>query len=80
MEGRILNTVEDNPSTNSRAVGHELDVSHAVILRILYDDGMHSYHLHRMQAMIPDDYLPRFFDVHIVSTHSRLQLIKPSQR
>ncbi|GFX69425.1 uncharacterized protein TNCV_1547561 [Trichonephila clavipes] len=45
LEQRILNTVDNNPSTSSRAVGHALGVSHQSILRTLHEDRMYPYHL-----------------------------------
>ncbi|GFY25494.1 uncharacterized protein TNCV_2486141 [Trichonephila clavipes] len=56
LEQRILNTVDNNPSTSSRAVGRALGVSHQSALRTLHEDRMHPYHLQRVQAITPDDY------------------------
>ncbi|GFS98588.1 uncharacterized protein TNCV_2987201 [Trichonephila clavipes] len=44
LEQRILNTVDNNPSTSSRAVGRALGVSHQSALRTLHEDRMHPYH------------------------------------
>ncbi|GFT49320.1 uncharacterized protein TNCV_4583021 [Trichonephila clavipes] len=46
LEQRILNTVDNNPSTSLRAVGRALGVSHQSLLRTLHEDRMHPYHLH----------------------------------
>ena len=48
---KILNAIEDNPLTRSRAVGRALGVSHVTVLRILHEDRMHPYHLQRVQVM-----------------------------
>ncbi|GFU34270.1 uncharacterized protein TNCV_4976271 [Trichonephila clavipes] len=56
LEQRILNTVDNNPSTCSRAVGRALGMSHQSVLRTLHEDRMHPYHLQRVQAITPDDY------------------------
>ncbi|PRD19029.1 UNVERIFIED_CONTAM: hypothetical protein NCL1_58654 [Trichonephila clavipes] len=59
MEQRILNTVDNNPSPSSRAVGRALGVSHQSVLRTLHEDRMHSYHLQRVQEITHDDYPSR---------------------
>ncbi|GFV40876.1 uncharacterized protein TNCV_1637601 [Trichonephila clavipes] len=56
LEQRTLNTVDNNPSTSSRAVGRALGVSLQSVLRTLHEDIMHPYHLQRVQAITPDDY------------------------
>ncbi|GFX20077.1 uncharacterized protein TNCV_1436371 [Trichonephila clavipes] len=56
LEQRILNTVDNNPSTSSRAVGRALGESHQSVLRTLHEDRMHPYHLQRVQTITPDDY------------------------
>ncbi|GFT18452.1 uncharacterized protein TNCV_4059501 [Trichonephila clavipes] len=74
LEQRILNTVDNNPLTSSRAVGRALGGSHQSVLRTLHEDRMHPYHLQRVQAITPDCY-PRRLNF---ATYSRLQKIKPS--
>lgn len=56
VEEAVLRTVEDSPSTSSRAVGRALGISHATVLRTLHEDGRHPYHLQRVQALTPADY------------------------
>ncbi|GFU53978.1 uncharacterized protein TNCV_5057011 [Trichonephila clavipes] len=56
LEQRILNTVDNNPSRSSRAIGRALGVSHQSVFRTLHEDRMHPYHLQRVQAITPDDY------------------------
>lgn len=52
-ETKILNIVDDNSWTNSRAVGRVLNVKHQSELRTLREDGINPYHLQRVQAMVP---------------------------
>ena len=47
-------------------------------LGILPEKGMHSYHLQRVQVMIPNNYLPHLISILLVGTYSRLEPIKPS--
>ncbi|GFV48916.1 uncharacterized protein TNCV_1343251 [Trichonephila clavipes] len=53
LEKKLLNTVDNNPSTSLRAVGRALGVSHQSVLWTLHEDKMHPYHLQRVQEITP---------------------------
>jgi hypothetical protein len=53
LEPQILKTVEENPSTSTRQLAHEFQVSQFVVCRTVQEQGLHPYHVQRVQAQLP---------------------------
>ncbi|GBL77885.1 hypothetical protein AVEN_143221-1 [Araneus ventricosus] len=58
VEG-ILQRVEDRPDISTREISRAVNVPHSIIWRVLRDEGLHPYHVQKVQALIPADYAPR---------------------
>ncbi|GFW36497.1 DUF4817 domain-containing protein [Trichonephila clavipes] len=58
-EDRVLQELERNPSTSTRVVSRETHIPQATIWRIVHDEGLHPYHLQRVQALELGDYNKR---------------------
>jgi hypothetical protein len=56
---QILETVEENPLTSTRKLAREFKVSQFVVCRTLKEQGLHPYHVQRMQALQPNDCIRR---------------------
>jgi Helix-turn-helix domain (DUF4817) len=59
LEENVLNIVEESPGTSTRKIGNELNVSHKTVWRILKDYSLYPYHIQRVQALLPQDFLNR---------------------
>lgn len=57
-EPEILNIVEENPSISVRRLSYRVGVSPFIVWRTLKEQGLHPYHLQRVQALKQED-LPR---------------------
>ncbi|GBN31960.1 hypothetical protein AVEN_39360-1 [Araneus ventricosus] len=55
----ILQGVGDSPDISTRDVSRAVNVPHSIVWRILRDEGLHPYHVQKVQALIPTDYAPR---------------------
>jgi hypothetical protein len=55
LEPQILETVEENPPTSIRQLVREFQVSQFVVCRTLKEQGLHPYHVQRVQALQPND-------------------------
>lgn len=55
VEEAILDMVADQPSTSTRAVARQLQISQST-WRILNDQCLHPYHVQRVQALTQSDY------------------------
>ncbi|GBN77577.1 hypothetical protein AVEN_26135-1 [Araneus ventricosus] len=53
----ILERVGDRPDISTREVSRA--VPHSIVWRVLRDEGLHPYHVQKVQAVIPADYAPR---------------------
>ncbi|XP_044265289.1 uncharacterized protein LOC123011749 [Tribolium madens] len=51
----ILDAVEKDPSLRIRKVAHRVGVSSFTVHRTLHEQGLHPYHLQRVQALQPED-------------------------
>ncbi|GFW83395.1 DUF4817 domain-containing protein [Trichonephila clavipes] len=58
-EDRVLQELERNPSTSTRVVSRETHIPQATVWRITHDEGLHPYHLQRVQALELGDYNKR---------------------
>lgn len=59
LEENVLNMVEEDPSTSTRKISNELNVSSGTVWHILRENLLYPYHIQRVQALLPDDFLPR---------------------
>ncbi|GFX97103.1 DUF4817 domain-containing protein [Trichonephila clavipes] len=58
-EDRVLQELDRNPSTSTRVVSRETHIPQATVWRIAHDEGLHPYHLQRVQALELGDYSKR---------------------
>ncbi|GBL90565.1 hypothetical protein AVEN_179475-1 [Araneus ventricosus] len=52
----ILQGVGDRSDISKREVSHAINVPHSIVWRVLRDEGLHLYHVQKVQALIPADY------------------------
>ncbi|KAJ3665928.1 hypothetical protein Zmor_001392 [Zophobas morio] len=55
VEPEILEIVEENPSISIRRLSYRLGVSPFVVWQILKEQGIHPYHVQRVQSLKPED-------------------------
>ncbi|GBM39248.1 hypothetical protein AVEN_43649-1 [Araneus ventricosus] len=55
----ILQGVGDRPDLITREVSRAVNVPHSIVWRVLREEGLHPYHVQKVQALIPVDYAPR---------------------
>ncbi|GBN77444.1 hypothetical protein AVEN_219965-1 [Araneus ventricosus] len=55
----ILQGVRYRPDISAREVSRAVNVPHLIVWRVLRDEGLHPYHVQKLQALIPADYAPR---------------------
>ncbi|GBM32118.1 hypothetical protein AVEN_11908-1 [Araneus ventricosus] len=55
----ILQRVRDRPDISTREVSRAVNVLPSIVWRVLRDEGLHYYHVQKVQALIPADYAPR---------------------
>ncbi|GBO22705.1 hypothetical protein AVEN_142451-1 [Araneus ventricosus] len=51
--------VGDRPDISTREVSRAVNVPHSIVWRVLRDEGLHPYHVQKVQALIPADYAQR---------------------
>jgi hypothetical protein len=56
MEKCVLNHVVRDAGVNTRQEGEELNVLHMTIWRVLHEQVLYSYHLQRVQSLMPADF------------------------
>lgn len=59
IEEAVLNIIEEEPDTSTRRIAIVLNVSHAVVWRILKEQQLYPFHIQRVQALLPRDFIPR---------------------
>ncbi|GBN25951.1 hypothetical protein AVEN_28490-1 [Araneus ventricosus] len=55
----ILQGVKYRPDISTREVSRAVNVPHSIVWRVLRGEGLHPYHVQKVQALIPADYAPR---------------------
>ncbi|GBM06856.1 hypothetical protein AVEN_173609-1 [Araneus ventricosus] len=55
----ILQGVGVRPDISTREVSRAVNVPHSIVWRVLRDEGLHPYHVQKVQGFIPADYAPR---------------------
>ncbi|GBM06671.1 hypothetical protein AVEN_190886-1 [Araneus ventricosus] len=55
----ILQGVGDRPDIRTQEVSRAENVPHSIVWRVLRDEGLHPYHVQKVQTLIPVDYAPR---------------------
>lgn len=58
-EERVLNAVDENPSSSVRKLSGENNITKSVVHRILLEQLLHPFHIQKVHAMTPDDYPAR---------------------
>ncbi|KFM77037.1 hypothetical protein X975_18776, partial [Stegodyphus mimosarum] len=56
IEESILNIAHESPQTSTRAIARRLQLSHSTVWTVLNENGLHPYHLQRVQAFQETDY------------------------
>lgn len=56
FEEAVLTEFQDQPSTSTRQVAHNLGVDHSVVWRVLHEQLLHPYHLQKVQHLKVEDY------------------------
>lgn len=59
VEEAVLNEIDENPTTSTRRIAHNLNLSHSTVWRILKRQLLYPYHIQRVQALLPRDFPPR---------------------
>lgn len=59
FEEEVLERFEDNPSTSTRIVAHELRVNSRLVWNVVHDNGLHPFHRQKVQALGPNDFPAR---------------------
>jgi transposase len=54
-EERVIDEVQNDPTTSTRRVARQLDLSRNFVWRILKQEQLHPYHIHRVQSLHPGD-------------------------
>ena len=57
-EEAVLHEVEENVTTSTQQVACRLNVDQKNVWSILHNQQLHRYHLQRVQAMCPKDFVP----------------------
>ncbi|GFV74504.1 hypothetical protein TNCV_5129461 [Trichonephila clavipes] len=52
----VLQSFEDNSNSNIRDIGQQLGVCQSAVWRIVHEQGVHPYHMQRVQLLEPKDY------------------------
>ncbi|GBM36174.1 hypothetical protein AVEN_213370-1 [Araneus ventricosus] len=55
----ILQGVGDRPDISTREVSRAVHVPYSIVCRVLRDEGLHPYHVQKVLALKPADYVPR---------------------
>jgi hypothetical protein len=55
IEAEILQAVEEEPNVSCRRLALRMGVSSFTIWRTLHEQGLHPYHLQRVQHLKPED-------------------------
>ena len=58
-EESVLEILQNNSSTSTRAIDSYVRISHSFVWRILHTNDMHPYHIQRVQLLNEDDFAPR---------------------
>ena len=56
MEADVVHRFEDNPSTTTRAVAPQKDVSHKNMGRVLHDKKMHPFQAQKVEQLSVTNY------------------------
>lgn len=59
MEERIIEMVELDPTISTRVIGHELNINHVIVHRVLKDELLHPFHRTKVQELNVQDYRAR---------------------
>lgn len=72
LEEAVLNLIEESPATSTRKIANILNISYSTVFRILKEQQLYPYHIQRVQALLPRDFLPR-----LIFCQWILQMITP---
>lgn len=70
VEEVILQEIENRPEISTRRLAAEVGVSHFLVWRTLKEQGLHPFHVQKVQALLPTDFPRRVqFSEWIVNKH-----------
>lgn len=55
----VLQQIEANPGSSTRRISAQTNISKSTVWEILHEELLYPYHLQRVQALKPQDFLPR---------------------
>lgn len=55
-EEQILNLIEENPTTSTRAIANQVGVSQKKVWTTLHENQLYPFHVQRVQALQPEDF------------------------
>lgn len=55
QEERVINIIEENPSTSTRKIGTAEGISHSTAWRILHEAQLYPFHVQKVQALYEED-------------------------
>lgn len=59
VEEAVLHEVEHSPDTSTRKIAEQLNISHFTVWQILRENQLYPFHIQRVQALLPADFLQR---------------------
>lgn len=59
LEEAVLDIVSESPETSTRKIANMLNVSNFTVFKILKEQQLYPFHIQRVQALLPRDFLPR---------------------
>ncbi|RZC38176.1 HTH Tnp Tc3 2 domain containing protein, partial [Asbolus verrucosus] len=60
-EEEILREIENQPQLSTRRLANQVGVSRFVVWRTLKEQGLHPYHVQKVQALKPEDFPRRIY-------------------
>lgn len=58
-DAEVLDRIDDNPSTSSRAISRDMNLSYSSVWRIAHEHQLYPFHLQKVMALTDEDYVIR---------------------
>ncbi|KAB0790910.1 hypothetical protein PPYR_02710 [Photinus pyralis] len=71
FEEQVLQEVEENPSTSTRAVSRVTGTNHVAVWRVMKEQLLYPYHIQKVQQLHPTDYGLRVEFCHFIARRRR---------
>lgn len=59
FEDEVLHRIRETPSTSTRAIARAMGTNHVSVWQVLQDEGLHPFHVLKVQCLTPLDFGPR---------------------